>query len=64
LVNLYLGKSNLMPYLLIIIENIRINIFKITLDATATTGGGNELLNTYGLDFCLNKSIISFGPAV
>ncbi len=53
-----------MPYLLIIIENIRINIFKITLDATATTGGGNELLNTYGLDFCLNKSIISFGPAV
>ncbi len=53
-----------MPYLSIIIENIRINIFQVTLDAPATTGGGKVLLNKYGLDLCLNKSTISFGPAV
>jgi len=32
--------------------------------AHATTGGGKEFEKRYGRDFCLNKSMSSFGPVV
>lgn len=37
---------------------------KLTLLATATTGGGSELENRYGLDFCRKTLINSLGPVV
>ena len=36
----------------------------LTFDAEATTGGGNELENRYGLDFCRSMSMSDLGPDV